>query len=282
MGQHYLPQRYLRQFAAVDHPDKIWMYDKSKRDSKLLPIKIVAQKSGFYFEEDESALNEKVEGPAVQPLDKLICGNDIDREERLRVTLYLHMLLLRVPKAREKRRDILKRELPDLLKDWENERLNDPLFSNQYYNLIQSVLDPWRKDDFSELPRQDIRELLMGLPVSQDVLDRLYAMTWRLLKSEDNNSFITGDNPIFFPKWLGLKNFDVELSVPLSSSVALHLSYQGKAETTLFIPAEPRHVNEINRRTARGAGRFLFCHRNEEWITKMMRVAQPRVKPLRW
>ena len=282
MGQHYLPQRYLRQFSAVDHPDKIWMYDKSKRDSKLLPIKIVAQSSGFYFEEDESALNEEVEGPALQPLDKLIHGRNIDKGERLRVALYLNLLLLRVPKAREKRKEILIRELPNLLKGWEDERLNDLPYSKLYYNLVQSAIDPWRKDDFDELPGEDVRELLMGLPKSQDITDRLLAMTWRLIRSADSKNFITGDNPIFFPKWLGLKNFDVELTVPLSSSTALHLSYQGKSETTLFIPAKTRHVNEINRRTARGSGRFLFCHRNEEWIAKMMRVAQPRVKPLRW
>ena len=279
MGQHFLPQHYLRHFAVENYKDKIWMFHKSKRDFKLLPIKNVAQKPGFYF---DGALNEQVEIPALQPLSKLIDGRHVNEDDRLKIALYLHMLLLRVPRARENRRDILKRELPDLLKSWEDERLNLPHISKLYYNQVQNVLDPWRKDDFDDLPQQGVQELLMGLPMSQVVVDRLYAMTWRLIKAENNNTFITSDNPIFFPKWLGLDNFDVELSVPLSSSSALHMSYQGKPETTLFIPTEPRLVNEINRRTARGSDRFLFHHRNEEWITKMMRVARPRVRPIRW
>ena len=43
MGHHFLPQEYLRQFAVDYDRDRIWMFDKSERSFKLLPIKNVAQ-----------------------------------------------------------------------------------------------------------------------------------------------------------------------------------------------------------------------------------------------
>ena len=88
-------------------------------------------------------------------------------------------------------------------------------------------------------------------------------MTWRILVSNNENAFLTSDNPFHFFESMGLANPDVEVSVPLSSTVSLHASYQGQPETTLFIHAEPRLVKEINRRTASGADRFLFFHRCE-------------------
>ena len=42
MGQHYVPQHYLRSFEVSDQPGMIWTYDKIAKTSKSLPIKLVA------------------------------------------------------------------------------------------------------------------------------------------------------------------------------------------------------------------------------------------------
>ena len=55
MGQHYIPQRYLRGFLADGAKDHIWMYDKQQDSFKFLPISQVAQARGFYEEEIENA-----------------------------------------------------------------------------------------------------------------------------------------------------------------------------------------------------------------------------------
>ena len=65
MGQHYVPQHYLRGFEVSDQPGMIWTYDKIAKTSKSLPIKLVAQKSGYYEEADETALANQIEGPAL-------------------------------------------------------------------------------------------------------------------------------------------------------------------------------------------------------------------------
>ena len=88
MGNHYIPQEYLRHFANPVDLDKIWMYDKSSGEIKLLPIKVVAQESSFYTPEDERALNETIEGPAQFAINELRLGKEIDDKSRSAVSKY--------------------------------------------------------------------------------------------------------------------------------------------------------------------------------------------------
>ena len=39
MGHHYIPQHYLRGFEVSGQPGMIWMYNKTAKTSKCLPIK---------------------------------------------------------------------------------------------------------------------------------------------------------------------------------------------------------------------------------------------------
>ena len=116
-----MPQHYLRQFAVKGASDNIWMYDKKDGQFKLLPIKNVAQASKFYFEEDESALSEHVEAPALQPLEH---GFSMDRGSPrmnvLTVAQYLQSQLCRVPKMRSESGDRLKRNLPNMMRQIED------------------------------------------------------------------------------------------------------------------------------------------------------------------
>ena len=96
MGQHYVQQHYLRCFGTPDDPNNIWMYDKSSKKFKRLPIKNVAQSSGFYSEEDERALSERIEQPAQDPLEQLRNGQQIKVQGRLAITVYLESMIKRV------------------------------------------------------------------------------------------------------------------------------------------------------------------------------------------
>ena len=84
MGQHYVPQHYLRGFEVSDQPGMIWTYDKIAKTSKSLPIKLVAQKSGYYEEADETALANQIEGPALHSLAALRRRQRVDDDSRIR------------------------------------------------------------------------------------------------------------------------------------------------------------------------------------------------------
>lgn len=282
MGHHFLPQEYLHQFAVDYDRDRIWMLDKSERSFKLLPIKNVAQARSYYFDEDERALNERVESPAHRPLRKLLARQDVTKDERRTVAQYLQVLLGRVPKSRAQRRDVLRRELPAMVEKAGEELLGSNQMLESDRDRVSVVLDRWRPDDLEDLPNGELRELTDRQWVLPEVVEHLYKMTWRILVSNNENAFLTSDNPFHFFESMGLANPDVEVSVPLSSTVSLHASYQGQPETTLFIHAEPRLVKEINRRTASGADRFLFFHRCERWVERLAKVSRPRLNRIRW
>lgn len=280
MGHHFLPQEYLRQFAVDGDPERIWMLDKSERAFKLLPIKSVAQAPGFYFDEDECALNEQVEVPSHQPLRKLRDGQDVTKDERGIVAKYLQALLIRVPKSRAHRRDVLTRELPTMVAKVEEELWGSGRVSEQYREQVTAVIDRWRPDDPEDLPDGGLRELTERQWILPEVVEQLRQMTWRVIRSDNKNAFLTSDNPFHYSEGLGLAH--AEVSVPLSSTVSLHASHQGQPETTLFIPAEPWLAREINRRTASGADRFLFFHRGDRWVERLAKVPRPRLNRIRW
>ena len=282
MGQHFVPQEYLRQFAVEDDPERIWMLDKSERSFKLLPIKSVAQAPGFYFDEDERALNERVEAPAHGPLKKLRDGEDVTKDERRIVAEYLQVLLSRVPKSRAHRHDLLRRELPTMVAKVEEELWESGQVPEQHRGLVTAVIDDWRTADPADLPDAELRELTERQWVLPEVVEHLCKMTWRILVSNSENAFLTSDNPFHYFEGFGLAHADAEVSVPLSSTVSLHASHQGQPETTLFIPAEPQLVKEINRRTASGADRFLFFHRGDRWVEKLAKVPHPRMNRIPW
>ena len=71
--------------------------------SKLLPIEAVAQSPDYYSEGDERLLNQEVEKPAQEPLNKLRTGSQITDEERRRVSVYVAVMIDRVPRGRDRR-----------------------------------------------------------------------------------------------------------------------------------------------------------------------------------
>ena len=90
MGQHYVPQHYLCGFENPDEPGMTWTYDKIAKTSKRLPIKSVAQQSGYYEEADEMALANQIEGPALHSLAALRCRQHVDVEGRIRIAARRH------------------------------------------------------------------------------------------------------------------------------------------------------------------------------------------------
>src|SRR6266851_1154585 len=113
MGSHYVPQKYLRGFEDPTRPGWIWMYDKGLDTHKCLPIKQVAQEPDFYTDEIEVALNEKVEKPANEAIDKVRQGNAIDDNDRANLAYYVATMTHRVPAYRDHAYEMAPRILTD-------------------------------------------------------------------------------------------------------------------------------------------------------------------------
>ena len=281
MGQHYVPQHYLRHFATPEDPNEIWMYDKCSKEFKRLPIKNVAQSRGYYSEEDERALSEWIESPAQDPLDQLRNGEQVGVEGRRAVAVYLESMIKRVPHTRKKMLEKAHKKINERLAEI---RGNPKLFASKFNSSQEELLkgiERWEHQFYSS-PLTERADIIRRQWSSPLVLHYIFTMTWRVIKADDAHRFLTSDNPVFFDEGAGLKSSLGELSFPLSSDAALHGSWQGPREGLFFVQARPAQVKEIDRRVAFMAKRFVFYHRNASWVPKVADKLSPRLTPIEW
>src|SRR5262245_12895344 len=111
MGHHFVPQRYLKGFQAPERPGFLWMHDKQEGESKLVPISKVAQSPEFYEEDVEKSLDQDVERPGNDVIDKLRRGESIDDEDRRHFAYYIATMIRRVPHARARAQKLLPQAL---------------------------------------------------------------------------------------------------------------------------------------------------------------------------
>ena len=283
MGHHYLPRRYLRHFAVGDEPDFIWMYDMQTGKSRKLPIKNVAQSPGFYSDADEVALAQRIESPAEAPLNLLRDGQRLDAAQRKLVAVYLESMMKRVPGFRRLLLQVIREDggeaFEEIRKDpqgWASQRG----LKVSTEEILRDV-EEWEAGfDQESISLKD--DLLRGQWTTPLMVRTLLTMTWRITRTDLSNGFLTGDNPMFFHKTYGLRQKEAEITFPLSSRVALHGSWDGRKGGLEFVEARPTLVKEINRRIVCNAGRFLFLHRNAEWVWTVADKPHIRLNRIQW
>ena len=134
--------------------------------------------------------------------------------------------------------------------------------------------------DRESIPLKD--ELLRGQWSTPLMVRTLLEMTWRITRTDSSSGFLTGDNPMFFHKTYGLRKAEAEITFPLSSRVALHGSWDGPKGALLFGEAEPPLIKEINRRVIANADRFLFFHKESDWVWKVASKPHIRLNRIQW
>jgi hypothetical protein len=92
-------------------------------------------------------------------------------------------------------------------------------------------------------------------------------MSWRFFTAPSKHAFLTGDDPVFFTKRIGLNKVDSEVSFPISSEVCLVATNRVYRES--FIEASTQIVKELNRRTACNASHYLYSSQCEQWIVSL-------------
>ena len=252
MGYHYVPQRYLRNFESPKRVGFIYQYDKraTGRLAREASIDKVVQKRQFYDPEIETILAAKVEFPGSSVIKKLLIGSTINQTERDNLVLYVSTMLMRVPTRRKKALLLI----PQVA---ESTRVK---FSTQIHDAQQSgkitverrdqfiaVVDDVTNKALTEPPAGILAHIRSPWP-SKGVLEAIIRMTLRVVRTEGPTFFATSDNPVFFFPSLGLGNELSEISVPLSTSQALHGCHRGpsSADLSQFL-ARSQFVNEVNR-----------------------------------
>ena len=282
MGQHYVPQHYLRQFATTRDPGKIWVYDKYSGDCKFLPIRNVAQSRDFYKEADERTLNEKIERPAQGPLEQLRCGQHVDFQGRASIACYLESMIKRVPHTRKKMlkvvRPVTENMIERIRKDYEAEASRRGATPEELLEALDEFQQDFRTRDISM--KDDTVRFQWFSP---EIAKHIFSMKWKVIRTDSRNRFLTGDNPVFFHEGYGLKHPRAELSFAIASDVALHGSWQEtRVSDLMFVDGRPAIVKELNRRVVRGAVRFVFYHQKAAWVRQLAKKPRLQLSHIRW
>lgn len=284
MGQHYVPQQYLRGFSDPGHPGLIWMYDKSSRKYARVSIKAAVQQAGYYGDEAEKQLSELVEDPAHDVLNRLRRGDTLSNVDRSKLALYIGTMLMRVPRRRRKAYEILPKVLEDtvnrvtdLVARWAQTTSADPALVSRRFEQIERA-----REKLSKEPPLEMVDRIRSPWPSEQVLALVAAMTWRIVSANGTGSFLTSDNPACFFEAYGLGRQESELTFPLASDLALLASWQGRTQQTIYLKGKLALVREVNRRVASGAERFLFYHAREDWVSKVAGKQRPYLSRIQW
>jgi hypothetical protein len=283
LGQHTVPQAYLRAFATPANPRLVWMYDKANRAWRRVAISKVVQESAYFDAETESLLNELIERPAHRALQQLRRQPILPTQARDELALYIAAMIMRVTARRSQAaalsHGVLERTSERIRAAIERtgDQKQDPAWTSTKMAELDGVMVKYRAMTPDDLARVAHRPW-----PSERMVRTISEMTWRIVVNAAKSPFITTDNPVhFFPSY-GLSKPESELTFPLAPDLALVGSHQGPARASLALPGEPAIVKELNRRIASGATRFLFSRERAAWIATLAHRRAPYLSRIRW
>jgi hypothetical protein len=285
MGQHFVPQEYLRAFQDPSEADYIWTLPRGELVPRLLPIKQVAQSRGFYDAETETDLARLVESPANPVLRKLREGSDINRSERMAIAIYIATMMKRVPKSRERGEALIPEALESAVENIRREIEHIAQNGNVSPDVIALRLTQIDAayEKFKLEPPEAVKAQIRDPWPTSAIVDALLGMAWRILVAPASEFFITSDNPAFFRGAYGIGTEKSELRFPLSPTHALHGSWTADNQGLLSFEAAPRDwVREFNRSVAWGASHLAFAHRKAWWVATLMHRSKPYLSRLVW
>ncbi|MFO1257249.1 MAG: DUF4238 domain-containing protein [Gammaproteobacteria bacterium] len=239
---HYLPQCYLKGFTNPE--DKIWTYKKADPQSPFLnAIDSTAVERYFYrFEiegkedELEDFLSEQVESRCCDSLEKLRNKQFPTGDERKNLAAFFSILYVRTPRHVE----YLTAQQNKELNIYAKLNASNKQSFHDSYRLVHPDLD----EETIEEDRQSIltgdvafemkREIILNQMLQAGAIYSfpLAEMKWILLETDEENPFVTSDNPlsVFHPQYqpfnfykpsLGMR--DTKVAIPVSKDLILML-----------------------------------------------------------
>ena len=271
MHNHLHGIHYLREFQDPDVPEHVWVFDKKAGlwSEKPLPIEAVGQSKGYLEDDDERWLSEHVEGPAIRLLSALRDGEPLEMADREHMALYLEMMLRRSYWYRQKLVDGWPRVLAEY---WANMNENPERWAEEHQLTVGHVPEANRYLETLQKERVSLKyRLFRPIHSNPELLKLIFLMTWRIVRTDKANPFVTSDTPLYFHKGIGFIPPDGEFSVPLASHAALHGSWQPSKNGLLeSVELWPTLNREINRRTVTGAERFVYACNRLPWVKKYL------------
>ena len=279
MRNHYIPRSYLKGFTEAEGSPYIFMYEKRAKKSIRTNILNVAQETGFYSDEIEKFLADKIETPGKPVLLAIRNHESIGAEARQILVNYMIVMMIRVPHSKEDRIKWLQQNIDPYLNDLEK-HLSELYESRPDKRTILGG----RIQELATLraERKPIPEKMWYTSMSPEhypqVSWAMKNMTWQFLTTKED-AFLTCDNPLFFFRELGLGRTNSELYFPISTRVALWGTWRSKSLEG-YKKATDSFIHEANRRIVSVASRYIYFSKGRDDLVRFVNRTNHRVKYL--
>lgn len=285
MGQHFVPQAYLRAFEDPSSPGFIWAQSRREDAPRLVPIKKIAQSRGFYEPATEALLASAIEAPANPILARLRRGEVPEEHERSCLAVYIATMIKRVPRNRSRAAALAQPTLDEVVGRIREEFLQLAAVGELTPKLAERRLEELDKAHIKftgELPPVVAAQIRDPRPTPQ-IIQAILSMRWRVLRASAPDYFITSDNPAFFHEAYGVGTENSELRLPLSPTLAIHGCWASEEISRISFHAVPRDwVREFNRSIASGASSIAMSHRRADFLGTLLRRKNPYLFRLVW
>jgi len=270
MGDHYIPQYYLKGFSG-DDGKTVWVYDKDNRCKFATQVKSIANENRFYSPGMESYLAEHVECPAKPVLERIRRRIHISSEDKRVLSAYMICMMIRVPRGKKRVKQLAPSVADDVRQEIDRQLRDALLEEPEKASLIEGrksevhkIIERYAKDPPDEIWLRTIPP--EKWPRAQAVLS---GMAWKFLTFDEYPAFLTSDNPVFYFPSMGIGRPESEVTFPVSSNVVLWAT--GRANPAEgFIQTNTRVVKELNRRTAYSSTRRVFHSSDEKWVLQLL------------
>lgn len=267
---HWVPQGYLRAFAADNQKMKIWRLSHQSYSSsgELKPIKKVAVRHHLYVPVDagtgkrDDIFEHKLstlENWLGEHVWQAVCHDYVDLSwEPLRkmAGLIVAVMHLRNPACFEWRKSYHRQLVNSILAA---ERLPTGFDYNGKFHLLDSNSWP----TFRDATDDDLkREWLIDVGQASWLAKKLMEMRWSVIVA-DHNSFVTSDNPVTFIhpslEFRGIANPETSILFPLSPTRILCMDNLHDQPANQYYPLnhDPSSTNLL---LWRGANDHMFSH----------------------
>lgn len=298
-NHHTLTKLYLKGFVERKGEPFIWEYVKGKSyqlgstrykdNPSRISIRVASVIRDFYafdtdsgkkdFDSYENKL-EKLEKPNDLIFEKIRSHQTITLEEKEAFASYIALMLKRVPLRMKKMGDIFPSFLENHIKtstfiqSIKSKDAEIGLTDKQLEKLKEArqQLDARLESYKIKTPKHILLESMIK---PSGLTPFFFEMTWQFLVAKDGNSFITGDHPVFFFESFGINKPFSEVTFPISSDVALAMSWHNELREGFF-NATTEAVLEINRRTASCALNFVYHSQKRSWVGQILNKKQHR------
>ena len=270
MGNHYVPQAYLRHFQIPDRPGFIWLFDKRGGEPHIASIDKIIQSHNYYSPETEAALSRNVEKQGNQAMERLLQGEPLNSSERDDLSFYMAVMLMRGPYRRRMFLERYPQVLAETMAETRSEIIaaalaTDPACAMPLLTQVDAIGQQFALD----APPKVVAQMREPSPYKSMIV-AIHDMVWRVLESSGPCYFITSDTPVFLHTDLGLGLPESEVCFPLSTTRALHGCWYGQRGSLTFLQASQQCVKEINRRLANTTERFAFYHESAPWLQQVL------------